>query len=432
MSEKGQEPDIKKPTVVVIGIILKKTRGGHTRFIEGLLDARIPFRLVHFNTARPPKDRSSSKRPGYGELLDAGIKRALLGAGITIYHALSFPLFLIKEASGKSPTGPVRIAHFVGTTFWPFWEYALYALMLKLARAKTIYHWHASFDDFWTRSPKIGRFFIWLVLRGIDLNLVLSKTDYQAMQKVVRKDRVTILPNGISPEFLGSVSKDKRLILAKQEPTPSPAGETGDRPITFLFMGGRDPIRKGLVDLLRALNLIYPSTDDGATARVGRVLGPEGQIRLERARFVVSGGGNVDLALAEAPPGEKAKGHISYLGYLTPEETVREYLLADVLVLPSYEEGLPYGILEAMGAGQAIVSTPVGGIPDVVEEGKNGFLVSPGDYTSLAQRLLDLVDSPKLLSQIGQNNRRKIEEEYFEPALFDRLGTYYQNLLEKN
>jgi glycosyltransferase involved in cell wall biosynthesis len=98
----------------------------------------------------------------------------------------------------------------------------------------------------------------------------------------------------------------------------------------------------------------------------------------------------------------------------------------DVLALPSYQEALPMAILEAMAAGLPIVATRVGGIPEVVVDGYNGFLLSPGDIVGLAQRLMILAAEPGLRSLMGRRSREIAAREYDVTPYVERLVTLYE------
>ena len=83
--------------------------------------------------------------------------------------------------------------------------------------------------------------------------------------------------------------------------------------------------------------------------------------------------------------------HLAYLG------------AADAFALPSYHEGFPMAILEAMACALPVVATNVGGIPELVKDGRDGFLVRPGDVGSLANRIRTLATDPALAARLGSN-----------------------------
>ena len=85
---------------------------------------------------------------------------------------------------------------------------------------------------------------------------------------------------------------------------------------------------------------------------------------------------------------------------------------ADVFVLPSFAEGVPVVLMEALASGVPVVATRVAGVGELVEDGVSGYLVPPGDPVSLADRLGKLIEDPALRSRFGAEGRAKVEEEF--------------------
>ena len=98
------------------------------------------------------------------------------------------------------------------------------------------------------------------------------------------------------------------------------------------------------------------------------------------------------------------------VGPVQPDEVSRELLAADVFCLPSYREGLPMAILEAMAVGLPVVATAVGGIPDVVRDNESGLLLDAGDVAGLAVALAALARDPELRRRLGETGRGLVEE----------------------
>ena len=105
------------------------------------------------------------------------------------------------------------------------------------------------------------------------------------------------------------------------------------------------------------------------------------------------------------------------------------YESADVFLLPSYFEGLPYTILEAMAHGLPVIATNVGAIPEVIEEGINGFLINPGDIDDLTKKIETLITNKALIEEIGKNNRRKIADKYSMDKQVENYKNLYTSLL---
>ena len=103
---------------------------------------------------------------------------------------------------------------------------------------------------------------------------------------------------------------------------------------------------------------------------------------------------------------------ISFLGWVAHERCVNLFEETDIFVLPSHTEGLPNAMIEAMGAGKPVIVTPVGSIPDVIEDGKNGLIISVGDIEGLSKSLARLLREPRLRYRIGVQARKTASERF--------------------
>lgn len=130
------------------------------------------------------------------------------------------------------------------------------------------------------------------------------------------------------------------------------------------------------------------------------------------ARFMVVGNtdSNPTSLTQEEIEKYKSDGVIEFYGY---QEDVRPYLeQADIFVLPSYHEGRPRCVLEAMAMGRPIITTDAPGCRDTVTEGLNGFLVPVGDASVLIKRMVELLENPELAQKMGKASRRIAEDIY--------------------
>jgi glycosyltransferase involved in cell wall biosynthesis len=116
-----------------------------------------------------------------------------------------------------------------------------------------------------------------------------------------------------------------------------------------------------------------------------------------------------------------------FLGY--QEEVAPFYAAFDAMILPSINEGTPVSAIEALAAGRPVVATRVGGVPDVVREGEDGFLVEAGDVDALAERLARLAADPELRERLGAAGRARVVPRYSVERLVDDIDLLYRSLL---
>jgi glycosyltransferase involved in cell wall biosynthesis len=119
--------------------------------------------------------------------------------------------------------------------------------------------------------------------------------------------------------------------------------------------------------------------------------------------------------------------HCLFLGY--QEEVARFYAAFDAFLLASENEGTPVTTIESLAAGRPVVATRVGGIPDVVEDGVDGFLAEPRDPEGLAERLERLARDPELRARMGRAGRERALERYAVERLVDDVDALYRSLL---
>ncbi|HEU5135144.1 MAG TPA: glycosyltransferase family 4 protein [Steroidobacteraceae bacterium] len=218
------------------------------------------------------------------------------------------------------------------------------ANMVLRARRPLILHAHgAGFDQFHRGLPAPVRSFVSRTLQQASVLIALSSQwrDFYVHECEVSPSQVVVLPN----------------------PVRVPARVTdrsGRAEVQFLHLGrlGR---RKGGYDLMNAFAALPESLR-------------------ARARLVLAGDGDVEgMRKLAAPFGDRVR----VLSWIDANERDRLLAESDVFVLPSYAEGVPMSLLEAMAAGLPSITTPVGGIPDVFKHGAEGMLVAPGDAAQL-------------------------------------------------
>ena len=172
----------------------------------------------------------------------------------------------------------------------------------------------------------------------------------------------------------------------------------------LLFVGNLSE-RKGVTDLLKALS--SPSFED---LTLELVLAGDGDIR-----------GYQDKANALG-----LEKKVRFTGWVGQGEVAELMAQADVLVLPSYDEGLPLVILEALGNGVAVVCTPVGEIPSVLQHGVTACFVEPGDVNGLAAALQGLLRRPELIQTLEENGKALYEQKFSLSRFFFNIAQIHK------
>jgi len=269
-----------------------------------------------------------------------------------------------------------------------FWRKSIVCLMARAAGRPYILHVHGGeFMKFYEREcrPPAQRY-IRYILAHAALVIALSEQWRERLLTIVPTAPVEVLPNGVTLPDLAAVSRD------------------GDGEQTLLFVGDLNRA-KGTYDLIRAF---------------ARVAG-----RFPNLRLVCAGGGATQAVRQFAAQAD-IQHRVACPGWLGPERLRAELAKATIFVLPSYAEGMPMALLEAMSWGLPVIATPVGGVPQVVRPEVNGVLIAPGDIDGMAAAIARLMSDPALRSTLGTEARRTIEESYSLEATLERLAAIYR------
>lgn len=101
---------------------------------------------------------------------------------------------------------------------------------------------------------------------------------------------------------------------------------------------------------------------------------------------------------------------VEHLGPVSMNQRVKCFENADIFVLPTYAEAMPISVIEAMAAGLAVITTPVGGIPELVSDGEDGLLVPPGDVSALAEKIAMLASDTEARVRFGARAQVKARQ----------------------
>jgi glycosyltransferase involved in cell wall biosynthesis len=153
------------------------------------------------------------------------------------------------------------------------------------------------------------------------------------------------------------------------------------------------------------------------------------QKEFSRVCCLIVGTGEERQKLLEQIRQKKLDGAVVFAGF---REDIPELLNAmDVFVLPSFEEGMPQSLLQALAMERAVVASAVGGVPEIVQDGQTGFLVYPRDPVALAEKVGMLLRNPDQGKVLGQAGRRFMKQDYSMEAMVAKTEQLYSSLWEK-
>ena len=193
--------------------------------------------------------------------------------------------------------------------------------------------------------------------------------------------------------------------VAEQPPAPARASSG---PVKFLCVGRLAPV-KGQHILVEAARLLADQGQEFVITIAGG--GPELGFLRRRAE---------ELGLA---------GKVVLPGFVSQEELDRLYAETDVFVLPSFAEGLPGVLMEAMSGGVPCITTYVNGVPELVEHGVSGLLVTPADEKDLARAMHQLIADGTLRRQLGENGRQRVLEKFNLRQNVETLSSLFRRYL---
>jgi glycosyltransferase involved in cell wall biosynthesis len=170
-----------------------------------------------------------------------------------------------------------------------------------------------------------------------------------------------------------------------------PSATASGRMTRFVCVGRLSP-EKGQAGLLEAFARVASDHPDVELILVGD--GPDLDLLERRANT---------LGIA---------GQVTFAGRLGEKDALDQIAHSDVLVLPSFMEGLPIVLMEAMAIGTSVIATRVAGIPELVEDGKNGLLFTPSDWSALADCMRRLGKDPEMRTKLAREGRKAIEREF--------------------
>jgi len=312
------------------------------------------------------------------------------GSGSALFSILVLSAALVKIVYGRLNRKLLGVHVNMGERL-SFFRKSLIILLCRLIGLPVILHLHASqFHLFYQKLPYPLTCYAHWVFACASHIVVLGPSAKHFVINQLRQPeyKVEILINGVPASKIA-----RQLKVAKQ-------------PMQILFLGNLLP-RKGVTDLLHALTL--PGFN------------PEGlQVKL-------AGGG--DLVFYQNLIDQlQLNAWVTLLGWADQQQAAELMAAADILILPSYDEGVPLVILEALAQGVAVVCTPVGEIPHLLNDGEQACFVRPGDQAGIAACLQRLLADSGLREKLRVNGLRIYQSQFSMRQYAQRISRIHQSV----
>jgi glycosyltransferase involved in cell wall biosynthesis len=286
-----------------------------------------------------------------------------------------------------------RIVH-INTSFEPkgYWRDLVYLGIAKLLRLKVVYQIHGGAlpAQFFGKSPLLTRL-LRRVLGWPDAVVLLSAAELAAFREFAPAARLRRIANAVP---IGEVDL-------------SSARYAAQRPLAVTYLG-RLAVDKGIFETIEAVRLL-------------RERGIEVHLRIAGSGAALE---QIRRAIVEAGVGER----VVLVGALFGAAKEQLWRSSDVLAFPSYREGLPYALLEAMSWGAVPVVTPVGAIAEVVQDRVHGLIVPARNPTAVADALQTLSEDRALLHRLALAARERVASQFSVTRLVAEFNDLYRSL----
>ena len=358
-----------KRSVVLLGPSLDAVSGVSTH-VRQLLSSDLAdeFELRHFQVGSEGRRESRAARVG----------RLIFGPVVLATYLLRTRPDIVHLNTSINPKA--------------FWRDLGYLLVARALRRKTVYQVHGGKPprEFAGNRPLRLALMRW-VLKLPKAIVLLVRSEVSAYREFVPGARLEVIQNAIA-------------IVEAQDVAPKTNGEMTLR-LAYL---GRLTREKGLFEILAAVDLLRKRGIAVDLTIAGE--GPDAALMK-----------NVASQLGLSP-------FVRFVGSVFAEDKSRLWASADVFAFPTYRERLPYALLESMAAGVVPITTAVGAIPEVMEDGVHGILVQPGDPQALAAAIERLHGDRVVLQRMARACQARIREHFTVGRMVDEFRRLYESL----
>lgn len=284
----------------------------------------------------------------------------------------------------------------IHSSFGPsFYRKLPFIYMASWAKKPIINHIHgADFDEFYINASEKKKGRIRKAYNKCTVLIALSAEWKERLSKIVPKSKITVIENY---SILHEDALEERLCRPTND--------------TVLFLGEIGK-RKGCYDIPAVASEVVKAVPD--------------------VRFILGGEGSPEdeAAVKKLFEEKGVADHVIFSGWVRGADKDRLLREADVFFLPSYNEGMPMSVLDAMGYGLPVVSTNVGGIPKIVHDRENGFCCEAGDMQTMSAGIVKMLESRGMLESMSKESFRIVKDGYSLESHLKLIEGVYERTLK--
>jgi glycosyltransferase involved in cell wall biosynthesis len=286
------------------------------------------------------------------------------------------------------------------TTHLYFYRRSIDIIICRLFNVKIILHLRGGrFIRFYENNLFVGKVMIKFILKMSNRIVALSEFWRKYLATITDAGRITVIPNGVPRRDFHQLNNVRRQIGCKEEAVVA----------LFLSPLGR---AKGAFDILETIPMVV-----GYNQNVYFIFcGWEGSAG-EMKEF--------ESLIDKYGVGSYAK----CVGPVLGQEKIDYYMSSDIFLLPSYADNLPNALLEAMAAGLPAIASDVGAIPEIIQDGFNGFIIKAGDVEKMTERILTLANDQAMRKEMGKINLRLVREKYDIALVAEKIDDLYRGMI---
>lgn len=370
--------------------------GGVEHAMEQLLNSNLTHRfdIIHINS----RIRESNINRGYINF--SGIMKLLsIGYKLILNVLKNRPKYAYFPISSNK-TGFARDGFLI--------------LLAKTFGMKIVVHYRGgNFDNFYNYSSWFGKSLIRFVFFRVDMLIVLGHSIVKTFKGIFpERKEIKIVPNGINLEEFSHCSSHR--------------DSNTKSSFTILYIGNLSFV-KGFYDLVLVYKRLFESYPHIRLFCAGEVVSMDKERNILCKYFSEEIRKRMDRSADEIQLflKQSERYNTTYLGVIDKQQKKKILSEASVFVLPSYSEGFSMGVLEAMAAGLPVISTNVGAMSEVIKNSENGFILEPGDFESLYNKLTYLIENNDLCEKMGKNSIEIVKGYFDIEQIADRLGDIF-------